>query len=113
VPVASRSVGVEPAAPAGVRMKARTTSTQPRSGNQTGHAAQFIDSIDPKQTLADEASGPRSVRSAPCRTLAEPTPIGSAIDMAWSIVMSNGPCPTSPDMTKHNKAGLSAYILGF
>jgi hypothetical protein len=45
--------------------------------------------------------------------LAEPTPIGSAIDMAWSIVMSNGPCPTSPDMTKHNKAGLSAYILGF
>jgi hypothetical protein len=52
VPVASRSVGVEPAAPAGVRMKARTTSTQPRSseGDQAGHAADFIDSIGQLRT---------------------------------------------------------------
>ena len=80
---------------------------------RTNAVAALMSAHDPKQTLADEASGPRSVRSAPCRTLAEPTPIGSAIDMAWSIVMPNGPYPTSPDMTKHNKAGLSAYILGF
>ena len=52
MPVASRSVDVEPAVPAGVRMKARTTSTQPRSsgGDQAGRAADFIDSIDPKRT---------------------------------------------------------------
>jgi hypothetical protein len=33
-------------------MKARTTSTQPRStgGDQAGHVADFIDSIDPKRT---------------------------------------------------------------
>jgi hypothetical protein len=35
-----------------VRMKARTTSTQPHStrGDQAGRAADFIDSIDPKRT---------------------------------------------------------------
>jgi hypothetical protein len=35
-----------------VRMKARTTSSQPRSskGDQTGRAADFIDSIDPTRT---------------------------------------------------------------
>ena len=53
MPVASRSVGVQPATPAGVPMKARTTSTQPRSseGDQAGRAADFIDSIGQKRTL--------------------------------------------------------------
>jgi hypothetical protein len=34
-------------------MKARTTSTQPRStgGDQAGRAANFIDSIDPEATF--------------------------------------------------------------
>ena len=42
---------VKPAAPAGVRINAKNQLSLATGGDQAGRAADFIDSIDPKQTF--------------------------------------------------------------